>query len=617
MMTNPSNAERVYERRPIPKVSFNSTSKTFLEGFPTWIKTKKGKNILSLKVSISLGQIIFPLSISLDGKKETLFIEGNKFRISLNGWKVFGHTKREKETYEITSYYLQDIENDSEPKYEKPKLELVKNFIEFHSPFTQKYRKGQEVQGLYGKQIEWIHKERRLNTDDIIKARLGKSLISYFSTLSPDVIGIDLDFHAVDNAWIGEGLTNTLQTYEDLISSIGLFPSFVYKSPRSIHLYFKFSFKAPFELIAGRLKAIVSPEIGIEVLPSPTQSVRIDSVFSFLDPRTLELIPEPKIEEIRTYSVSEYFGLEEIKEWKKPNKRRERSLALRKIASIETLEEKVLPITKSNQIFLDCPLLPAYYKSGMSVGEAYERINLLLLRSNYTGELLNGKRLSLRLESAWRNFTKKGYSFTGIQKDRQLELRDFSYINTLAANSPFPRRREMIVKEFLENLIGWIRYHENMNLAEKELWAFYYTYRDDRNRISGFRVFRKKGWIPIPSVMLVKWYSRYKTILKWLEEKKILTPMTGYSVEKSQCRYFEFRELYEIKKNPYLDFIEELRRSELTQAELALILGLKQYHVSRLLSGTIDLDKMIRKGCFNDICKKWETYIETMYSKKA
>ena len=78
--------------------------------------------------------------------------------------------------------------------------------------------------------------------------------------------------------------------------------------------------------------------------------------------------------------------------------------------------------------------------------------------------------------------------------------------------------------------------------------------------------------------MLVKWHSRYKTILKWLEEKKILTPMTGYSVERSQCRYFEFRELYEVRKNPYQSVIAEFRESELTQTEHALTIGLKQYH---------------------------------------
>ena len=130
------NAERVFESRPIPKVSFCSPNKTFFEGFPTWIKTKKGKNIISLKVSIPLGQTIFPLSVSLDGRKEILSIENNKFRISLNGWKVFGHTKKEKTTYEITSYYLQDIENDSEPKHEKPKLEIVKNFKEFQGKLS-------------------------------------------------------------------------------------------------------------------------------------------------------------------------------------------------------------------------------------------------------------------------------------------------------------------------------------------------------------------------------------------------------------------------------------------------------------------------------------------------
>lgn len=579
----------------LPNVLVRTPQGNQFNGFPEWKETKTKKKVLSLSLSLTLGGTLFPLSVLINGKADSLRITDNRFNQSINGWKLSGFTKKTKSSFEVTCYFFRDEPTRESP----PKFELVKDWKTLHSPFIGKYRVGEKVPGLFGEVTEWRQRENRLTDKLILEARLGKVLVGYFSTLSPDVIGIDIDFHKEQNPWTGSGLIKTLKTYDGIVSSIGMVPSVVYKSPRGIHLFYKFDTKAPWELLAQRMKERLSTEqdLHAEILPSPNSTLRIDPISSYIDPGTLEAIAEPK--DIRVYSIAELYGLDDIKEFQKPSSKRKRSLSLKKQSSLEILEERILPIRKSNTLFNGCPLLPAYFKSGLSVEQALDRIYLLLKRSSYQGELMNPRRLEQRLKSAWANFKKKGYTFTGIQTHRQLELRDLSFIETVVNESPFSNRRKGSFKLFLENLIGWIRYHQNLSQSEKELWSHFYTYRDEQNRISGYRIFTQKGWIPIPSKLMEKWNFKYKEIIDWLDKKNILTAETGYSVERSQCRYFQFRELIETRKGTHQDFIEELRKTGLSQMDLGTLMSIPQYVVSRLFLGELS------QGKSKEIETKW------------
>lgn len=609
-------AQKLREREnSLPLVEVRTPDGNVFSGTPTWQKTKKGKQALTLSVNIPKGGTLFPIKMSLNGIEEP--IETNRSNQSINGYKVFSHHKTTKTHFNFRAYFFK-VEGIETP-IPKPslKLELVKEWKDIHSPFVGKYRKGIEVQGLYGKQTEWIQVERNLSKELIYQARIGESIIGYFSTLSPDIVGVDLDFHERENPWSPRELPRTLEAYESLVLAIRVHPSIVYRSPRGIHIFYKFKTKAPWDLLRNRIKEgleDLEETIQAEILPSPDSSLRIDSIQSYLNPETLENIDPPKMEEIKTYSLDEFFGYD-LKDWIKTSKKKERGYSLRKQATLENLEESILPITKSNQIFRDCPLLPAYYKSGLSVRQAGERIIVLLKRSGYSRDkelLSNPKRLMERLDASWRNFKRKGYCFEGIKKERQLELRDNYFIESLIYDSPFTNVRMDKFKAFLENLLGWIRYQQNLSQTEKEWFSHFYTYRNGKT-ISGYRIFSKKGWIPIPSKMLWKIDRRYKDFLSFLESKGVLKIETGYSIEKSQCRYFSFRELIEIKgKDSNQSFIDQLREQRIPQNTLGKLLEVKQYTISRLLLGQLSREKTTllrekwekldsdRMGVFND-----------------
>jgi hypothetical protein len=592
------NAYKLREREnSLPLIEINSPDGNIFSGIPTWIKTNKGKNALSVEASIPKGGILFPIKMSVNGIEEIIRLNENNQ--SINGYKVFFHHKTTKTHFNFRTYFYKNENSHYEPT-PTPKLELVKEWEKIHSPFTGKYRKGIETKNvnLFGeKETEWIQIEKKLSKELIYKARIGQAKIGYFSTLSPDIVGIDLDFHDRQNPWSSKELPRTLEAYENLVLAIRFHPSIVYRSPRGIHIFFKFNTRAPWELLRDRIREgleDLEETIHAEILPSPTSSLRIDSIHSYLNPITLENIDPPKLEEIKTYSIAELYGYD-LEDWKKPSKKRERSYSLKKQATLESLEESILPITKSNQLFKDCPLLPAYFKSGLSIKQAGERIIVLLNRSGYSRgkELLaNPKRLEEKLKSSWDNFKRKSYVFEGIKKERQLELRDIYFIECLLYDSPFTNVRIDKFKKFLENLLGWIRYQQNLTQTEKEWFSFFYTYRNG-NTISGYRIFSKKGWIPIPSKMLWKIDRRYKDFLSFLESKGVLKIETGYSIEKSQCRYFSFRDLVEIKggKDPNQFFIDHLRELRIPQGALGELLEVKQYTISRLLLGELSREK--------------------------
>lgn len=576
------------------------TPESKFSGTPTWIESKRKNKVLNLSFRISKGITIFPLNISINGKIESVRLIGRQARISLNDFIVFINYKNNKEDIILNCYFFYN--NYQKKATPKPRLELVEEFKNLHSPFVGKYRKGIESSGLFGTVTDWIQVEKRLSDQLILKARSGEAKLGYFSTHSPDIVGIDLDFHDRSNPWGKYGLIKTLESYENLITSIRLFPSFVYRSPRGMHLFFKFNSKAPWELLRDRIKEGLESfnlDIHAEILPTPNSSLRIDPITNYLDPKTLEPIPPPNLKDIKTYTLVEFFGYD-LGDWNKPKQKKERSITLRKITTLESLEQSILPITKSNQIFRDCPLLPAYFKSGLTVIQAAERVVVLLKSSSYSGELLSSpKRLLDRIESAWRNFKRKGYSFEGNTKERQLELRDSTFINSIVSNSPFSRTRSKSFFMFMENLLGWIRYQQNLTHEEKAWFSYFYTYRENR-KISGYRVFSQRGWIPIPSEMLWKWDRRYKDFLDWLILQKVLKIETGYSVEKKQCRYFSFKELIEVKSDPEQLFIECLENTNLTQSELGKLLGVPQYEISRLFQNKLSRLKV------QALIGKWE-----------
>lgn len=607
-------------KESLPEISLSCPAGIFINGLPEYGQTKSGKEVLTLKGSIALGGTLFPLSLNIEGENYPVTPKkwnGQKgiFETYSKGWKVFGNIHKTKEFLKVT-LYVYEKQEEALPKKQTP-LEVL-DFKEMQSPFVGKHRIGKEVQGLYGKEIDWIQIDKRLPDNLILQARNGKTLVSYFSTHSPNVFGVDLDIHDIEKPWSGKGITETLKSYGELVQAMKCFPSFVYKSRRGIHAFWSLDQKAPIDLIKNRLLVLFDKE-GIsnaEILPTAECSLRIDSITSYIDPKTLKAIKNPRPEEIKRYTLPEIFSSEEnIKEWQRPNERRERYKALRQQSTIEKLENDILPITKSNTLFNDCPILPAYYKAGLSIEEAVSRVQRLLILSNYKGELENNNRLHTRVRSAWKNFEKKGYSFTGIRKDRPLNLTDTILIENLLNQASFSKQKENTVREFLLKLLGWIHYQEDIkkNPKEFELWSYFYSFRDERNRLSGYRVFAGKGWIPIPSTMLWNWYSRYSEILSWLKESEILTPMTGYSIEKSQCRYFEVKTIFEVRKNHKLDLIEELRACPLTQKELSEVLGISRSFLSEVLTGR----KQPSNELFSEMSQKWETYIETINTVKS
>jgi len=109
------------------------------------------------------------------------------------------------------------------------------------------------------------------------------------------------------------------------------------------------------------------------------------------------------------------------------------------------------------------------------------------------------------------------------------------------------------------------------------------------NELSGKLSF----FVPWIKKQIFLFILKYKEIIDWLSVKNVLTAKTGYSVEKSQCRYFQFRELIETRKALNSDFLDELRKTGLSQKELGELLSVPQYMISRLLLGELSKGKMI------------------------
>lgn len=457
--------------------------------------------------------------------------------------------------------------------------EWYKHFQPYQGKFTVRI-KSQDT-GLFGSEFHYITKNERLDFRLIHKALSGSEVVGRFSTYKTKVLGIDIDHHFID-AWHSERpCAELLKKYETVIKSIGQFPSLVFRSEHGLHLYYFFEYYSLHEIMQRQIeKKLGSASEYAEILPTPNHSLRIDPLNNCLDPRTLNRIPFPS--EVELYCQSQVLSSDCLPDSFRRGKRK-RLKSIRNQTKLETLEKGIIPIRAGSSNEAYKILSTAYYLNGLTTAEAVTRFTELLISSGYIGELRNLKRLEQRMKSTYRQLKRKGAEiFEGVNKPAELDLFDLNLIRSAVNKSPFAVQRKKALESYLQNLLRWKNYIDRMEKSEFELWSWFYM---------DFRVNRKAGFYPIPSLVMKSWNGHYKALNDFLQSLNMLRQETNHWFDlkgnkTGKCRYFSISTLYETKTvSDDSVFIEELQKSGLSQTAIAKILGVQKMTVSYWFSG--------------------------------
>ena len=363
--------------------------------------------------------------------------------------------------------------------------------------------------------------------------------IGYYHSSVIKVVGIEIDDHE------GSGWSDTKSAsylwflYNELTGYLPV-PSLLFHSPHGLHCYWILITTLPTQLIIPLIKERLKPLSNIEVKPTMTEALRIPERKRAIDPRSGDSLHSIDFTELVTYDPIDVIGIScDPSDFRKTLSERKASLrSFIGSLAIERVEEQYTSFVDGSSNKALNHLVPVYKKVGLSVDEAISRITSKLdvspLYSLY-GELRNPTRLKKRIESYYRNRSSVN-SFT--TKSEVLSKKDRKIIDTLVAIHPWAKQRTKPIQKFLENLFGWLKYHEKIIQNKSHFAMFDYLYPYYRKNM-------REGYIPLPGSVMSKWNDRYNQIVSWLIKIHFLEPAPyPYAPAQGICRYYKVNQEY-------------------------------------------------------------------------
>lgn len=404
-------------------------------------------------------------------------------------------------------------------------------FLKYFKPYQNKYTLCGKSE-LLGESY-WFTKIDRLTLGLIRKAILEQVVVGWFTTHVPNVLGVDIDDHR-GQAWYGEARPSAylLNTYGQIVSRIGYHPSLLIQSPHGLHAYWVLSERLPAEMLHDKARTRLK-DLPVEIKPTPTTSLRIPAERRVLDTQTLQFINQP-LEQILQNMFIYHPALildglpAEIREDLLTKRRKLRSF--RASRRIEEAEKSIHFFDgQSNDAFLE--LCNVYRCAGLKQEEAVYRFHLKFEQSPlYDGELKHSpRRLLQRIHCEYR---KNPYS--PKPKAVQVGLFNSTIAERLAAIHPFAKQRTQPIYRFVERILFWADWHDEIikDPARTAVFDYLYTY---------YRKNRKAGYYPLPFTILKKANSHYESIMTWLEKVGFIEPAPfTYSKRLHICRYYSF-----------------------------------------------------------------------------
>jgi len=410
------------------------------------------------------------------------------------------------------------------------------DFINTFRPYRGKFSRQESCINLFGEN-DWITIRKYLSNRVIKLALEGIMTVAWYQNTIPNILGIDVDDHT-GTAWNGgKASLKILKVYSDILRLYPL-PSFVIQSPRGLHLYWVLQDRVPAVILFNLAKKQLS-HITCEIRPTVNTSLRIPQNNRFLDPNNL-LPMQFTPNETRTYHPAYLFSDQFLPSTVREtlHERKLRLAAFRQVTNLENIESLYTPITdgSSNEALL--ALIPVYKKAKLSVEEVVYRISLILQQSPlYTGEL---RRNPDRLEQRVRSFYKTSRNdFVITPRAQQLSFYNDALVRELVRLSPFSNQRETHIKRFLEKVMFWCDWHDD--ILQNSCYTSYFDYL-----YPFYRLNRKRGYYPIPSSVLKKANSHYPSIIRWLIDIGFLEPAPfKYSPNGGICKYYKInREMF-------------------------------------------------------------------------
>ncbi len=414
----------------------------------------------------------------------------------------------------------------------KPTDSKAKIFIDRFIPYRKKYT----IQGndLFGEPY-WITLRRYLSDGIITKAILGRMVVGYFLTSVPNTLGIDIDDHRGGKAWSGQAASPLLlNLYDQVRDRLRGSPSLLIQSPRGLHAFWILTERLPAELLnqlAGkRLKGLQ-----VEVKPTPSTALRIPAEKRIIDPRTFQLLNqsfEKTISELHTYHPAilfdEDFLSETVRESLQEKKNRLR--VFKHIPRIEKAEKELLPLEDGNTNTAFLKLCLVYRCAGLDIDQALYRFALCLERSPvYTGDLHDPRRLRQRIES---EFRKNRREFIPQLRTDQESLFNGIIAERIAERQPFAKQRREPIKRFIEGVLSWADWHDEVVKDRNQLALFDFLY-------PYYRKYRREGFYPLPRSYLRTLNQRYFEFMDWLEGIGFIEPAPYKpSARLHICKYY-------------------------------------------------------------------------------
>lgn len=406
----------------------------------------------------------------------------------------------------------------------------AKAFVKHFNPYRGKYVM-QGMSPLFDEPY-WFHEEKQLTSGLIAKAILEQLVVGWFTTHVPNCLGVDLDDHR-GKAWTGQQAPSAylLNVYRQVTERIGR-PSLLIQSPHGLHGYWMLTERVP----AAILYEQASKKLGglpVEIKPTPTTALRIPTERRLLDPVTFQLLNqqfETVVENMPVYHPVLVFNTipEDIRETLQTKRQKLRSF--RALGRIEKAEQAVhFYDGASNDAFLE--LCNVYRCAGLSEEDALYRFQVKLEQSPlYDGELKHKpRRLLQRICSEY----KRNPYNPQPRQEVQLSLFNQFIVDELSSRHPFARQRTQPVRRFIEKILLWADWHDDILQDPGKTAVFDYLYRYYRKN-------RRAGYYPLPRSLLKKTNSHYETLMPWLESEGFIEPAPyKYSAMQNICRYYK------------------------------------------------------------------------------
>lgn len=424
----------------------------------------------------------------------------------------------------------------------------LKKYINYFNLYRRKYTEKFNNQ--------WITKEQYLKDLQIYNHIIGKSVIGYFLTYAADIFGFDIDNHSQKE----KGKLNLfeqdillLAKYNFLINHFGL-PAVVFRSSSNngLHCYYKLESKYPFIVIQQTIKNKLDrlPK-GFEILPTTEHSLRLPFAIKegglLLDDQTLQPIKiitlNNLVEILETADkkhFSEIFDCYPSQFLLKAKTKRKQYKNLQALKRLEIIEQKLFPIQQgaSERNEKLERLAYAYYCTGLDTQEASGRIrdNMRGIGLDYQQERIE-KQLACHFERFERNKVKYRTQERIIKRERQLDLFLEQKINDFVNQRVFSNNTKSLnsLRHFLIELYNWKAYITGLSNSDRIYLDFVYPYFWHNTK--------NKGLIPLPRVLLIKWYQHYWKILNFLKSKGIVELKQQYSNKLGVCKYFNVNNL--------------------------------------------------------------------------